>query len=225
MERVLRQRGIPVDTVVGGDRLDDVSGPGDREWHRRQRREVAVGRWQAITPARYRNAVVQEPRARAWSDAVSRDASSAGALLLTGTTGTGKTHTAFGALRLIAETGPVWFQAAALTSAQLYGKLRPNGVPGSTEAELRRLCAVPLLLLDDLGAGKSSEWTEEVTYRLIDYRYVHCLPTVFTSNFPARDGTSPDLHSQLGERVTSRLAEMTTIVPMVGPDRRQRDAA
>ncbi|MER7128641.1 hypothetical protein [Streptosporangium saharense] len=50
-------------------------------------------------------------------------------------------------------------------------------VPGS---QLGR--GPPLLLLDDLGSAKASEWTEEITYRVINHRHENLLPGVFTSN-------------------------------------------
>ncbi len=105
----------------------------------------------------------------------------------------------------------------------MYGRLRPNGSPGGTEHELRRLARIPLLLLDDLGSAKASEWVEEITYRLINERYNGLRPTIFTSNLPATapKGQGPDLTSVLGDRIVSRLAEMTTIIPIVGADRRR----
>ena len=45
--------------------------------------------------------------------------------------------------------------------------------------------------VDDLGAAKPSEWTEEINYRLVNHRYEHMLPTIFTSNVPARELGSP----------------------------------
>jgi DNA replication protein DnaC len=110
---------------------------------------------------------------------------------------------------------------AAVTSADMYGDLRPTGTGGTAEHRLKQLCRTPLLLLDDLGSAKASEWTEEITYRLINHRYNHCLPTIFTSNLPARADGGLDLTDALGRRIVSRLAEMATLVPMTGSDRRR----
>ncbi len=77
-----------------------------------------------------------------------------------------------------------------------------------------------LLLVDDLGAAKTSEWTEELTYRLVNHRYEHLLPTVFTTNLTIRD-----LRDALGDRIASRLAQMTERVTLTGADRRRRTAA
>lgn len=78
----------------------------------------------------------------------------------------------------------------------------------------------PLLIIDDLGAAKASEWVEEVTYRLINRRYNHMLPTLITTNLAIKD-----LRAHLGDRVTSRLAQMTTRVEFEPVDRRRHRPA
>ncbi|OON73258.1 ATP-binding protein [Streptomyces tsukubensis] len=222
MERILAEKGLQV--VPDADPADKApeENPGDREWHRRARADYAVSRWQRATPPRFRDAEATLPEVIDWADRALTDNAGAGALLLTGLTGTGKTHQAYGALKRIAAGGPDRFELIAVNSADMYGNLRPSQVMGAAEHELQRLSRVQYLLLDDLGTAKTSEWTEEVTYRLINYRYNHCLPTIITSNLPARDENGPDLSDFVGARVASRLAEMvTTLVPMIGADRRR----
>ncbi|MEU2180259.1 ATP-binding protein [Streptomyces thermolilacinus] len=200
--------------------------PGHPEYHRRRRADWALTRWQTATPPRYRHADATHPEVQAWADRVATDPDTAGNLLLTGTTGTGKTHQAYGALRRIAAAGPHVYEVRAITAADMYGLLRPKGSDRGAEEELRRLARVPLLLLDDLGSAKASEFTEEVTYRLVNERYNACRPTIYTSNLPARAASGgPDLTSALGERIVSRLSEDTTVVAMTGHDRRRRPAA
>ncbi|MBN0043096.1 ATP-binding protein [Streptomyces actuosus] len=206
--------------------------PGHPEFHRQNRIDFALARWRTATPPRYQHSDASHPDVKAWAAAVAAEPDAAGSLLITGTTGTGKTHQAYGALRLVAESGPRDFRMLATTAADMYGRLRPGGSERTAEDELKRLCDIPLLLLDDLGSAKASEWTEEITYRLINGRYNQCLPTVFTSNLPTRaprdeNGRpiAPDLAAALGERIVSRLAEMTTVVPMTGDDLRRRGAA
>ncbi|MER5968542.1 ATP-binding protein [Streptomyces sp. NPDC002055] len=221
LERILSAKGIEIvsDCFDNGSQEEN---PGDRAWHRRARAEYALNRWKTATPPRFRDAESTIPEVATWADEALSDNASAGGMLLTGLTGTGKTHQAYGALRRIAASGPDKFELIAVNSADMYGSLRPSQVMGAAERELRRLSEVQYLLLDDLGSAKTSEWTEEVTYRLINYRYNHCLPTIITSNLPARDDEGPDLTDFVGARVASRLAEMvTTLVPMTGNDRRR----
>jgi DNA replication protein DnaC len=107
----------------------------------------------------------------------------------------------------------------ATTAADLYADLRPR--PGvDSERELAAFARCPLLLLDDLGAAKASEWVEEVTYRLVNRRYNHLLPTLITTNLPISD-----LRDHLGDRVTSRLAQMTDRVAFEPVDRRRHPTA
>lgn len=221
LERILAAKGIErVPGSLGEESPEE--NPGDQAWHRRTRAEYALNRWKTATPPRFRYAEATLPEVAAWADRALSDTASAGALLLTGLTGTGKTHQAYGAMRRIAAGGPDKFELIAVNSADMYGSLRPSPVMGAAERELRRLSEVQYLLLDDLGTAKTSEWTEEITYRLINYRYNHCLPTIITSNLPARDDQGPDLTDFVGARVASRLAEMvTTLVPMIGNDQRR----
>jgi DNA replication protein DnaC len=195
--------------------------PGHPEYHRARRAEWALGRWTTATPPRYRQATTTHPDIQQWADNVGTNPETAGSLLLTGTTGTGKTHQAYGALRRIAEAGPHRYEIIATTAADMYGLLRPKGSERGTEAELERLARIPLLLLDDLGSAKSSEWTEEITYRLINERYNACLPSIYTSNLPATSPDGRDITSALGERIASRLSQDTHVVAMAGPDLRR----
>ncbi|MFE6178404.1 ATP-binding protein [Streptomyces sp. NPDC056464] len=177
----------------------------------------------ARIPARYRRALADHPQITAWADQIARTGrpgptgpgiAEGPSLLIAGPTGTGKTHQAYGAVRALLTRG-VRLRWEATTSADLHARLRPRtGHDG--ERELQTLARCPLLLLDDLGAAKTSEWTEELTYRLINHRYEHMLPTLITTNLP-----TAELRTALGDRVASRLAEMTERVILTGPDRRR----
>ncbi|GAA3175833.1 MULTISPECIES: ATP-binding protein [Streptomyces] len=182
----------------------------------------------ARIPARYRKALGNHPQVTAWAEAIA----AAGApgpgsapgiaegpsLLIAGPTGTGKTHQAYGAIRTLLAAG-VRLRWEAVTAADLYARLRPRS-GHDAERDLQSLARCPLLLLDDLGAARTSEWTEELTYRLINHRYEHLRPTLITTNLP-----TDALRTTLGDRIASRLAEMTERVILTGPDRRRRTQA
>ncbi|MET8623682.1 ATP-binding protein [Kitasatospora sp. NPDC004669] len=182
----------------------------------------------ARIPVRYQEALADHPQVVAWVDEVKRAArrgpagqpgiAQADSLLLVGPTGTGKTYQAYGAIRLLLAEG-VRLRWQATTSADLHALMRPR--PGfDGEKQFQELTRVPLLLLDDLGAGKASEWTEELTWRLVNHRYVHRLPTLVTSNL-----ATADLRQAVGDRVASRLREMCRRVLLTGDDRRRPPAA
>lgn len=181
----------------------------------------------ARIPPRYRQALADHPEVAAWVDEIvragrpgpsgTRGIAEGPSLLIVGPTGTGKTHQAYGAVRSLLAAG-VRLRWEAVTAADLYARLRPR--PGlDAERELHTLARCPLLVLDDLGAAKGSEWTEELTYRLINYRYEYLRPTLLTTNLPILK-----LRTALGDRVASRLSEMTHRVILDGPDRRRRNS-
>lgn len=202
--------------------------------------EYAVGH----TPPRYAGAVPSVPEVEAWAAAVVRgavkDSQARGqqvatihagpSLLLLGPTGVGKTHEAYGAMRAISLSG-VYARWLVISAADLYARLRPrHGI--DSEAEFAAIAGAEALAVDDLGAAKNSDWVEEVNFRLVNRRYELALPTLFTSNLPAKTQTVritddrppvtvPGLDTVLGERVISRLREMTQRVSMKGTDRRR----
>lgn len=182
-----------------------------------------------IIPIRFRSAVPTDPAVRAWTDTVAAHARAdqikrgayiasvnhGPSLALLGPTGVGKTHESYGAIRDLAITGVVtrWTVTVA---ADMYAALRPrHGI--DSEAEFRRYRNARLLLIDDLGAErKATDFTEEINFRLINHRYEHQMPTLITSNV----GTA-ELANRLGDRVTSRLAEMCQRVVLKGTDKRR----
>ncbi|MFJ7279825.1 ATP-binding protein [Kitasatospora sp. NPDC098663] len=175
-------------------------------------------------PPLYQHAVADDPQVLAWVEHVKQAArrgpegqlgiARAGSLLLLGETGTGKTHQAYGAIRALLGDG-VRLRWQAITSVTLYAMMRPR--PGADpEREMRELERTPLLLVDDLGAGRASEFTEETTYRLVNHRYEQQLPTILTSNI-----TPAELSGLLGDRTASRLRQMCHKAILDGPDRRR----
>ncbi|WP_326729736.1 ATP-binding protein [Streptomyces phaeochromogenes] len=176
---------------------------------RRQRSLEYFGR---NVPLRFRDATHDE-RAAAWAREVASDPHTARSVLVLGPTGTGKTHWAYGALRAVGHAG-AWMPWKAVTEADLYARLRPR--PGhDSEARFEEIARTQLLFLDDLGAAKPSEWAEEVIYRLVNYRYDHCLPSLFASNL-----TPKSLPDTLGARVASRLTQMCERIALKGDDLR-----
>ena len=80
-----------------------------------------------------------------------------------------------------------------------------------------------LLVLDDLGAEKTSEWVEETMNLIVNTRYNERRLTIFTSNYlDIPDDTDPNsLLFRIGFRMRSRLHEMCEFVEMDGADYRE----
>src|SRR6185312_7632400 len=74
-----------------------------------------------------------------------------------------------------------------------------------------------VLVFDDLGAEKLTDWVEEQFYLLVDYRYRQRLPVLASSN--CRKET---LAQRLDRRVMDRLRETCTMIEVVGPNQRDR---
>ena len=80
---------------------------------------------------------------------------------------------------------------------------------------LDKYSKVPVLVIDDLGAEKISDWSRQVMYLLIDRRYRNCSQTIITSNL-----THQGLADQLDARIASRVAEMGAVIDMGSTDHR-----
>lgn len=132
-------------------------------------------------------------------------------LYLFGEAGTGKTHLA---AKIAKETHLV---TKFVKVPALLMNLRANfdGRNSHNQEIIDNLSAIPLLILDDLGAEKASDWVAETLYLIIDNRYGNLKPTVITSNF-----SLTDIGQRLGDRIASRIAEMCEIIKITSPDRR-----
>jgi DNA replication protein DnaC len=145
-------------------------------------------------------------------------------LLLEGQPGVGKTHLAVAVLKQAVEaTGA---RGLFYDTRDLLRVIRSTYDPSirTTEIEvLRPVLTADLLVLDDLGAEKTSEWVEETMNLIVNTRYNERRLTLFTSNFPdIPDETDPNsLLFRIGARMRSRLHEMCEFQVMDGADYRE----
>lgn len=77
------------------------------------------------------------------------------------------------------------------------------------------LQSVKLLILDDMGAEKTSDWVNEKLFEIIDYRYNEELPMLVTTNL-----VPEELKKQIGARNFDRLREMCALVPVTAKSQR-----
>jgi chromosomal replication initiation ATPase DnaA len=135
-------------------------------------------------------------------------------LVLTGPVGTGKTTAACGVLRAVQErhglAGAFWPVVELMDRMRATHNEDATETIGDIEAELRRAA---VLVLDDLGVERGTDFASERLTKLIDECYRAYRPLVVTTN------ASP---AELGARMSSRLREekVTVVVPLVGRDRR-----
>ncbi len=141
--------------------------------------------------------------------------------------GVGKTHLAAAIVRqAILNLSPRRLRAEGMRaelfplfvdSLELLLELRDSfGNDQITERSIiDRYSGAPLLVLDDLGAEKSSEWSIQTLYTIIDRRYRNKLPTIITSNL-----NLDQVAARLDDRIASRIAGMCEVRSMIGEDRR-----
>lgn len=98
-----------------------------------------------------------------------------------------------------------------------------NPIVRTAEMEvLRPVLEADLLVLDDLGAEKTSEWVEETLNLVVNTRYNERRPTIFTSNYEEKEqtGAGDSLLERVGFRIHSRLFEMCEFYDYDGCDYR-----
>ena len=159
-------------------------------------------------------------------------------LLLIGPIGVGKTHLAVGIMQeLIRSKGvPCLFSDYRELLKEIQNSYNPS--VQATELEiLRPVFEAEVLVLDELGAVKPTEWVWDTVSHILNTRYNNKRTTIITTNFSdqaagqtsgPRAAREETLGDRIGERMRSRLHEMCKVVEMNGIDfrtsvRRVRD--
>ncbi len=149
-------------------------------------------------------------------------------LLLIGEPGTGKTHLAIAALRKIVEKG---FECQFCDYQNLLDRIRSgyDAASNSADKEAYRVALdSEVLLLDDLGAHRVTDWVEDTVTSIVTYRCNNRKALIATTNLPDADAGSvtveksalgrPEYRTTLGDRIgaraRSRLFEMCTVIRM-----------
>ena len=162
-------------------------------------------------------------------------------LLFVGSVGVGKTHLSVGIIKdLIREKG---IRCLFCDYRELLKSIQNSYNPQVQATEMEILQPVfdaEVLVLDELGAVRSTEWVFDTVNYILNSRYNDNRTTIITTNFPdapeqgrmeddnprsfsaaERAARRETLGDRIGERMRSRLHEMCKKVEIDGPDYRQ----
>jgi DNA replication protein DnaC len=184
-------------------------------------RHCTLGNFVPRTPA----LSIAYDRALAYSNRFDAARAEGLGLLFWGPPGTGKTHLAAGILTELAANrsvhGRFWHFGSLLEEiSRSYDKASMTSESG----RLRSVLEADLLVLDDLGSRKMTDWASDTLFTIVNGRYMARRPTVITTSYEDVDrevAMEADarrrqeyLIERLGARLRSRLLEMCAFVPM-----------
>lgn len=140
-------------------------------------------------------------------------------LLFWGSPGNGKTTLMASIANDLADKGHnVVFQNFPKLLRRIRGTFN-QGNKGSEQQIMKALLECDVLIIDEVGAEKLSEWVQEIFYSIIDGRYIEGRPTLLTTNLkPA------ELTERIGERTFDRLTEVAIMIENKGNSYRREIA-
>ncbi len=144
-------------------------------------------------------------------------------LLIMGPCGVGKTHLAVATIKELIRQKLV--PCLFYDFRDLLKEIQDSYNPVAQVSELRILAPiyeVEVLVLDELGAARPTEWVQDTMTQIINTRYNQKRITIFTSNFldASTSSSRETLTDRVGERLRSRLHEMCRLVMIEGEDYR-----
>lgn len=144
-------------------------------------------------------------------------------LLFMGPVGVGKTHLAVSILKGLTERG---ISSLFYEFGSLLKEIQDSYNSNTQTSELRVLAPVleaDVLVLDELGASKPTDWVRDTMSHIINTRYNDRKLTIFTTNYldDRRNDRDETLEDRIGTRLRSRLYEMCRTVTITGEDYRK----
>ncbi len=144
-------------------------------------------------------------------------------LLFMGTVGVGKTHLAVSILKGLTERG---FSCLFYEFGALLKEIQGSYNNISQTSELKVLAPVfdaDVLVLDEIGASKPTDWVRDTMAHIINTRYNDKKLTIFTTNYldERKSDREETLEDRIGVRLRSRLFEMSKTVSIAGEDFRR----
>lgn len=176
-------------------------------------------------PLRYLEAKREDIEQKTWSLTDEFRQRKREGLFIFGAAGTGKTHLAVALLKSwlstvrVEEGLPFHFSRIKFISVpELLLEIRKsfNSEAISEEQIITKYTdETKILILDDLGAEKTSEWVIQTLYLIVDRRYRNMQRTIITSNL-----SLGEISDKLHDRIASRIIGMSKIIELKGKDKR-----
>ncbi len=137
-------------------------------------------------------------------------------LLLYGSCGTGKTYHAACVANALIDKG---YTVTMTNFATLINRLQ--GMFEGRQEYIERLNRCALLIIDDLGAERKTEYMQETVFNIIDSRYRSGLPLIVTTNLTPEEIKQPQ---DVGyQRIYDRILERCFPVEVAGTSRRRKE--
>lgn len=148
-------------------------------------------------------------------------------LLLMGGCGVGKTHLAVAALLDIIHSGKpgrLLFSNFQDLIQEIQASFDAD-TPTTKSEILRPVLEADLLVLDELGSQKPTQFVQDILYYVINTRYNEERTTIFTTNYydRAAEAKEETLEQRVGTRLRSRLAEMADRIDFTGASDHRRN--
>lgn len=203
--------------TVGNDTVNVRYGDCPLKKKMQAKRRRQAGQRYAQIPVRFRNITANDYRRHSGNaqavEAAKKVLTDNIGIYIHGAPGVGKSMLAsiVGSQALSAGLS-VFFADVPTTLAAI--KISFNDPTNTAAATVEKIIDNDLVILDDLGAERVTDWASEQIFRILNARYNNEVPTIITSNFDLQS-----LYTQLGgsyiaSRICRRIFDTMTIVPI-----------
>ncbi len=230
-EAVERKYTLALDEVAERKKIEERIKKGSKfkdEILEERKQKIRISRIESRIPLRFKEVELKDSL-KVIQDYCSDRKYKKRGFFLYGGFGTGKTYNAYALLKhLIMNDVDAWafnlprllnIIRASFSKQEAYNESTGESSYAFVKnmSDIEKLIDVEVLIVDDIGAEKPSDWVAETLYYLINSRYENRKTTIFTSNLNL-DG----LVDKVGDRIVSRIMEMCVVYRTEGEDKRMK---